>query len=164
METIKFLLEEVKVNVNRKDVFGKTAIQSAGQLHSEEILQLLQQYSLLNNVQVNKLNLLNDANMNNMINCKMNCGGNWQSYALHCQVSPHLNKNVFNPLQYPCDGCWACYQYTYKRCILVNDWRMTWSYGLQSFSQMVYYYIVRQYQVCVSIEIFDYFWTFIFLV
>lgn len=76
METIKFLLEEVKVNVNRKDVFGKTAMQSAGQLHSEEILQLLQQYNLMNNVQVNKLNLLNDVNMNNMINCKMNCGGN----------------------------------------------------------------------------------------
>ena len=80
VETIKFLLEDVKVNVHRKDIFGKTAMQHAGQLPSKEIVQLLQHHcrlsSHLSTSKLNGLFINGDVNMNSMINCKMNCGGN----------------------------------------------------------------------------------------
>lgn len=78
-EAVKFLVEEARVNVNRKDIFGRTPIENAVELQSKDVLQILLQVlqNKRSNGTMNKLNgVTGDVNMNNLINCKMNCGGN----------------------------------------------------------------------------------------
>ena len=61
---------DVGVNVSKKDIFGKRAIESAKETGSGDIVEML-----LRAPSLKKLNgeiLLNNINRNCLINCKMN--------------------------------------------------------------------------------------------
>jgi len=77
VEAVRFLVEEAHVNVNRKDVFGRLPLENAVELNMDSIAQILLQNCKTTNLLAGKLDCIlpYDVNRNNLINCKMNCGG-----------------------------------------------------------------------------------------
>ena len=69
---VDFLVNEVGVNINKKDIFGRTPMESALELESKEIAELVCSKALASIVKLNREFVIEDVNRNNLINCKMN--------------------------------------------------------------------------------------------
>ncbi|XP_057315902.1 L-asparaginase-like isoform X2 [Hydractinia symbiolongicarpus] len=76
IDVVKFLVNEVGVNLNKKDIFGHTVLESATELHDNEIIDVITRAASMPSVlkwnQINGKLLMNDMNHNRLINCKMN--------------------------------------------------------------------------------------------
>ena len=80
VEAVRFLVYDAKVNVNKKDIFGYTPLQSATEIQCNQIIDMLRPpMNGTENLSALKLGekfgtdlLLNVMNQSNLINCKMN--------------------------------------------------------------------------------------------
>lgn len=84
LEAVRFLVHDACVNINKKDIFGNSPLDSAFKLQYNEIIEILTSVASSNNQNGGGSNnkyykmvagsdiLMNGLNQNNFINCKMN--------------------------------------------------------------------------------------------
>lgn len=80
VEAVRFLVYDATVNINKKDIFGYTPLQSATEIQCNQIIDMLRSpMNGIENLSALKLGekfsadlLLNVMNQSNLINCKMN--------------------------------------------------------------------------------------------
>ena len=74
IDVVRFLVYDAGVNVNKKDIFGSTPLDSAFKLQYHDIVEILTRVPKNGNkfCKINGEIGINSVNQNNLINCKMN--------------------------------------------------------------------------------------------